>query len=62
VVIHADRQAVTALQPASFQNLAPIGGFHALPETVNTDAAADFRLICSLWHSTTLSKDNFNEP
>jgi hypothetical protein len=62
VVIHADCQAVTAFQPAPLQNLAPIGGFHALPETVNADAVADFGLICSLWHATSLSKDNFNEP
>ncbi len=62
VIIHAHGQAITTLQPAAFQNLSAIGGFHALPEPVDTDAAAYFRLICALWHAATLSKNNFSEP
>ncbi len=62
MIIHAHCQAIPALQPPAFQDLSPIGCFHALPEPVNSDAAADLRLISTLWHAATLSKNNFSEP
>lgn len=54
VVIHRNRQFVTASSAAAFQNFAPILGFHAGAEAMNTKTAMNSRLIGPFGHSNPL--------
>jgi hypothetical protein len=49
--IAADGKAKSSLQSAALQNLASVGGGHALAKTMHAHAPSDFWLVCSLRHS-----------
>jgi hypothetical protein len=45
MVVHFDRQAITASRPPGFEHFAPIGSRHALAKSVHAQTAPDFRLV-----------------
>jgi hypothetical protein len=51
VFVGCDREFVTPAQAAAFEYGAPIGSGHAFAEPVHAHASANFRLVCSFWHS-----------
>lgn len=50
VVIHPHAERFAAFCAASLEHVAASAGGHAGPESVDTDAASFFRLVCSLRH------------
>jgi hypothetical protein len=51
VVVHLDRQTMATFCSATFDDIAPTAGGHSRTETMNSDTAAFFGLVCSFWHS-----------
>ena len=43
-------QALASASPAPGQNSSAADGPHAQPESVNTEAASLFWLVCTFWH------------
>ena len=55
VVVHPNTKRFAAFSAASLQHVSAAPGGHAGPESVHTDAASYFGLVCSFYHLFPLS-------